>query len=232
MTNIQIQRNNWLETVRHQQSTEQEQQRHDAEMERLTGEANAEVARANRVREEQNAQSLAEAVRSAKAREGLTLMATDEQIRSNMAKEAENFRHDKQTERISSYVARNQNTREWASLDMQQEANNARNALSAAQTLQTNYMTYLKKYSHDIGLEDAQVNQIKQTMDNDRQKMALEWSKFQQARKEGDAKLAIEKKESFVKRLKTWQEIFQGSGKALGDAQSILSIITKLKGMV
>jgi hypothetical protein len=228
MTRIQIDRNNWLETRRHQQASEAEQARHDAEVERLTGEANAEAARANRAREQYNIAALEESKRASMARESLTASQISEAVRSDMARETEAFRHNKQAERIDSFIARNQNTREWKKLSLTEQANEYSNAYTAAQTLATNYDTFIRKYKHELGFEDAEYSKILQTISSEKQKVALAWSEFQQARKIGDAKLEMEKKESFAKRVKTWADIFNNStSNTVDNAAGIIGIVTK-----
>lgn len=156
MTNLQIQRNNWQEQVRHQLASEAELARHDAEMERLTGEANAETARANRAREQQQMNELEELKRHQRQSEAYSFGSLSESTRANMAREAENLRHDQRMENIDAFNVMSQDKRGWASLSLTEQLNASQIALNNAKTLVEDWNGFLLSYRYQIGMPDQE----------------------------------------------------------------------------
>lgn len=156
MTNLQIQRNNWQEQVRHQLASEAELARHDVEMERLTGEANAESARANRAREQQQANELAELRRHQLQTESYSIGSLSESTRANMAREAENLRHDQRMENIEAFNVLSQDKRGWKSLSLTSKLNDSQIALNDAKTLVEDWNAYMMQYRYQLGIPDQE----------------------------------------------------------------------------
>lgn len=161
MTSLQVARNNWQESKRHQLASEAELVRHNAEMERLTGEANAETARSNKAREDYNRQALEESKRHSLAQESYSMSALSETNRANMAKELENLRHDKRTEAIQSYVARTQNAREWKKLGLTEQLNESVIALNDVKTYAQSLINFVDRWKIEHNVPQLEVDKLR-----------------------------------------------------------------------
>lgn len=221
MTSLQISRNNWLESRRHQQAVESENLRHDLETERLTGEANAETQRANRAREDYNLQALAESKRAAQAKEALTAQANAESVRASMAKEMENLRHDKRSEAIQSFIARNDNTREWQKLSQAQQLNESSIAVNNAKTKQTDFLTYLEQKKDALGLTEAEVKRIEVETRNSLREMELAWTKYSRDADRADAQAKAQNYKNYMDAFKSWTQVISNG----------IGIVSDLSGM-
>lgn len=226
MTSLQISRNNWLESRRHQQAVESENLRHDLETERLTGEANAETQRANRAREDYNLQALAESKRAAQAKEALTAQANSENARANVAKEMENLRHDKRTEAISSFIARTDNTREWQKLSQAEQLNQSTIALNEAKAKQTDFLTRLEMKKDALGLTEAEVKRIEVETRNSCREMELAWTKYSRDADRADAQAKAQNFKNYADAVKSWSQTIANG---IDIASKVGGVISKVK---
>lgn len=181
MTSLQLDRNNWLEAKRHNAVGEAENQRHNQEMERLTGESNAETERAHRAAEAQAASNLAETIRHAQQAEALQASSIQETQRSNLAKEAENALHDRNMEKVQGYVAVSNSKQGWAKLGIDKQRALYDNALTAEKTLAEKISNYIMSVKAKAGLPklevaklQAELGRIKQQNRNDRAQLELQ----------------------------------------------------------
>lgn len=178
MTNLMIDRNNWLEAIRHNSAQEAESNRHNAEMEKLQAQQNEETKRANLEREAYNRASLAESQRHSQVAESQNAASIQESVRSSLAREAENSLHNRATEALSQFVEKQGNLREWRKLSLNEQRNSVQNALDSAKTQATKLENLISKLQIKAGMPQAQVNKILAEIDSTKRNIQLAEKSF------------------------------------------------------